>query len=111
MLYIVYQRSEAAIRCALKESGGEYLQKKYTQLYLTTSVLNSFIGNSNIFAHLTQYHCADQMAFENHVLLLMRAIINKYINIRLYSIGRSLIKDVILSERHAANKLVLFKGQ
>lgn len=108
---VICKIAETVIRFALRESGGKRLFKKMTEAFLLHQVLHRFIGNNNIFHSLEQHSC-DQTPLQNHVAHLIRAIVSKYIYIRLYYIGRSITDNGNnISIRQKFNKIVLFKGQ
>ncbi|KYN20062.1 hypothetical protein ALC57_07588 [Trachymyrmex cornetzi] len=85
------------------------MKNKFTQTYLINCVLGKFIDSNNLFLNLKE-HSHDQNPLENHIIHLMKAIISKYIKIRLYHIGKQTMKNV-QSQRHFRHKLTLFQGQ
>ena len=106
---VICNKAEAVIRLALRKSGGQYLLKEMSDIYLLNQVCKHFIGNSHLFKNL-ELHCHDQSALENHAVHLMRAIAAKYIKIRLYFIGRNQTINNEISVRQYCNKITLFKG-
>lgn len=105
---IICRKSEVVIRCALRESGGKKLLKKFSPTYLLNMVINNLLHNTSLFQELDD-HCNNQTDFSNHSAHLIRATANKYITIRLYYIGSTVNENN--SERQKFNKLILFKGQ
>jgi hypothetical protein len=103
----VCEISEKTIKQALSESGGSFLKKKFTGEYLTSSVLHYYL-DKDIFDVL-RIHSKNQSPVDNHVILLIKAIAKKYIDIRLHYIAKTVI-DKSLSKRQLFNKLVLFSG-
>lgn len=75
---------------------------------LTSLVLKELMGR-NIFPELLS-HGLDQFALDNHRILLIKSVAERYINIRLYYINKNKV-DKSSSVRHFSNKIVLFKGQ
>lgn len=83
------------------------LSNKLFDMYLTNNILQSFI-NINVFEML-QEHSHDQSPLENHVVHLIRAIIQKYVKIRLHYLALN-SRNKGINKRHLFNKIVLFKG-
>lgn len=106
----VCNKAEIVICLALRESGGQYLLKQFTEIYLLNQVLQCFIGNTTLFLNLEE-HSHEQTALENHAFHLTRAIASKYIKIRLYFIGRNVLDNNVISIRQSFNKILLFKEQ
>lgn len=65
--------------------------------------------NRNISSNLL-VHSYDQSAFDNHRILLIKAVVNRYTNVRLYHFAKQKTNKSE-SIRHHSNKIVLFKGQ
>lgn len=60
-----------------------------SEVFFLHQVLYRFIGNHNVFYSLEQHSC-DQTPLQNHVVHLIRAVASKYIQIKLYFIGRNI---------------------
>lgn len=75
---------------------------------LSSKILKEFV-NSRIFSNLVT-HSFDQFALDNHRILLIKCIIDKYLNIRIMYLMQNKVSKVS-SIRHQSNKIVLFKGQ
>lgn len=97
----ICRTAEKVIRFALKESGGKFLLKKFSEDYLLTCVLSNLTETNTLFDDLHD-HCHDQMALENHSIHLTSAVARKYLNIRLYYIGKKM-GDSARSDRHTFN--------
>lgn len=78
--------------------------------YLKNLILREFV-TANVFRNLV-IHSFDQFALDNHRCLLIKSIIERYLNIRLiYLSKRKTDKNRAVSIRHTSNKIVLFSGQ
>lgn len=103
---IICKQCEKVIRHALYVSKNT-LTNKFFGTHLTNDVLKSFL-NINIFEQLRD-HTNDQLPLENHIVHLIRAIIQKYIKIRLHYLSlHSTNKPQ--NKRHIFNKIILFQG-
>lgn len=100
-------KCERIIRHNLHISSNTMISKKLDETYLTNNVLQSLF-DTNLFESLRE-HTYDQTPMENHILHLMRAIVQKYIKIRLHHIALNSI-DKSKNKRHLFHKLVLFQG-
>lgn len=69
-------------------------------------IMRQFIGTS-LFQDIN-YHQLGEFPASNHITDLMKAIISKYINIRMHHLLKLKIQQ---SKRQLLNKYVLFKGQ
>lgn len=99
-------KCEKIIRHALHVNNNA-LSNKLFDIYLTNNILKSFL-DVNLFEILKE-HSHDQSPLENHIIHLMRAIVQKYVKVRLHYIALNSI-DKHTSKRHLLNKIVLFKG-
>lgn len=72
---------------------------------LVPKALRHFVG-SNIFKCI-DFHQYDQSPMTNHLVHLTKAVMEKYINVRLHH----LLKPQILSKRHVLSKYLHFTGQ
>ena len=107
-VYTVCHKSEKAIRFALKESSGEILKRKYSEMYLTAMVLTQFLGCEVIFQNIIE-HAHNQDALENHRIHLIRCIIQKYVKTRLFYISKSETSNMSTCRQFYTN-LIQFKG-
>ena len=103
----ICRNCERELRCLI-HSLKIFQNREYDHMRIANKVTNEFIWTI-IFCKLNE-HCNDQGHMENHIAHLIRAIAEKYIKIRMHYIGLSRL-DNSCSQRHAFNKLVLFKGQ
>lgn len=103
----ICRQTEMEIRCIVYNSN-KALISEFNEHYISNKVLAKFI-NTIVFHDLNKHAC-DQLPLENHVIHLTRAIIKKYVKIRLYYVALNTC-DNSNSQRHFFNKLVLFKGQ
>lgn len=83
-------------------------KKKISVDIISTLVLKEFI-NSNVFSNIMQ-HSLDQFVLDNHRILLIKCIVDKYVSIRLTYLTKTRVNKAA-SIRHQNNKIVLFKGQ
>lgn len=102
----ICHKSEIEIRYIIYNNNRTFTE--FNEHYISNKVLAKFI-NMNVFHNLKEHAC-DQLPLENHVIHLTRAIIKKYVKIRLHYIALNTC-DNSNSQRHFFNKLVLFKGQ
>lgn len=73
-------------------------------------ILRQFVS-SNIFSNLVT-HSFDQNVLDNHRFLLIKIIIERYLNVRIiYLYKNNTNKNKATSIRHSSNKIVLFSGQ
>lgn len=102
--------AETVIRSTLYESE-KYLSNQMIEAFLLQQVLHR-LNENNIVFHNLEEHSYYQTALQNHVVHLMRGVASKYIQIRLYFIGRNITdNENNVSIRQQFNKIVLFKGQ
>lgn len=105
-VFIICERTEKILRDYIKISGGKTILKKYDKAFLSMKVLRLLI-NINIFKE-TDAHAKDQF---NHTYDLTKAIIEKYIDVRLhYMCKNENIKKNNTTKRQVFNKLTLFQG-
>lgn len=71
---------------------------------LVTTILKKFV-NKNIFLNLV-VHSFDQSALDSHRVLLIKAVAEKYINVRLYHFAKQK-SNKSESITHHSNKIVL----
>lgn len=74
---------------------------------ITNKVLRYFI-NSNIFSSIA-IHQFDQSPTENHLVNLMKAIANTFVDLRLRYLTKHM--KFVSTKRQIYNKLILFEGQ
>lgn len=106
-VYKICLSTEIIIRHLIRKSGGKFLSSKYNYTYITVNTLKIFM-EKEVFTCLIQ-HAFAQPSTLNHRIHLIRAIINKYTNIRLYHEAK--VTNDYLSERQKLTKLILFKGK
>lgn len=80
----IARKCEAEIRFAVHESK-TFIKQKFNGHYLTNKILQQFIY-TDLFPDLNE-HIHDQFGMENHVVHLTRAIVQKYVKIRLHYIA------------------------
>ncbi|CAK1596568.1 unnamed protein product [Parnassius mnemosyne] len=79
---------------------------KFNKDITTAKVMRPFIG-TNLFNSIS-YHQLGEFPESNHITDLIKAIVDKYIDIRIHHLLKLNIK---LSKRQFLNKYVLFQGQ
>ncbi len=77
-------------------------------MLIITNVLKSFINNDSIFYSI-KHHNDQNGPLDNHVVLLIKAIISVYSDIKINYLNRT--QNETLSLRTWYNKLTLFRGQ
>ena len=81
---------------------------------LLQSVMKSFL-NKSIFSTLYTSHMLDQEGFNNRVILLIKAVAEKYLQVRYFYAGKMFnakLKETLKNKsRQTLNKLILFSGQ
>lgn len=78
--------------------------------YIKNLVLRQFVA-SKIFGNLV-IHTFDQGVLDSHRFLLIKSIIERYLNIRIIYLHKNETnKKKAISIRHTSNKIVLFSGQ
>lgn len=82
--------------------------KPTNKLLVVNKTLNYFGFNSKIFESI-KLHNFDFEPETNHVILLMKSIINSYFNLQINYLSKKISETESL--RYWYNKLVLFKGQ
>lgn len=97
-------QAEQVIKCAVLCNP----KKQISTVSVVNKTLKIFV-NRNIFSNLL-VHGYDQSAFDNHRILLIKAVVNRYTNVRLYHFAKQKTNKSE-SIRHHSNKIVLFKGQ
>lgn len=105
--FIVCLRSENILKSHIKEKG-LYFTKHNEVDILKNRILKTFV-NSNVFNDLNDHTLTQPPTF-NHRLHLIKAIIEKYVNVRLHSEHRNNPDLNTLSKRQKRNKLNLFEG-
>ncbi|CAI6347902.1 unnamed protein product [Macrosiphum euphorbiae] len=85
-----------------------YDKKPFNKMLIITNVLKSFINNNSIFNSI-KHHNDQNGPLENHVVLLIKAIISTYSDIKINYFCRT--GNETLSLRTWYNKLTLFRGQ
>lgn len=81
---------------------------KATKDVLVAKIMRDLVGRTNLFQHL-YYHDLGKFPTSNHVTDLKKAIIEKYINIRIHFLLKQSMST--LSKRQLLNKYVLFSGK
>lgn len=85
-----------------------YDKKQFNKMLIITNVLKSFINNDSIFYSI-KHHNDQNGPLDNHVVLLIKAIISVYSDIKINYLSRT--QNETLSLRTWYNKLTLFRGQ
>lgn len=106
---LICEKTETVLRAAQNESGDKFLKKSLINTYLISKVLVMFIGNEKVFKELNE-HSADHSLLENHSIHLIRAVVTKYLKVRIGFICSNKIAKS-QSIRNMYNKLVHFKSQ
>lgn len=75
---------------------------------ISSKVMEIFLER-NIFSFLNE-HMYDMEPLNNHILYLIKAISEKYLNVRFYYYSKILSSNH-MSERRLFTKLIFFKGQ
>ena len=80
---------------------------------LVQTVLKSLVGR-NVFSSIDM-HMFDHEVSNNHIVLLIKAVIEKYLQVRYFYAGKKytmhLKANIKSRSRQVMNKLVLFSGQ
>lgn len=105
-MLLLCHKCKKEIRCAIHLCK-TFIKQKFNELYISNQVLKQI--DVDLFKNLNE-HAHDQTSIENDIVHLIRAIIQKYIKIRLHYIALNSI-DKSNSKRQLYNKLVLYKGQ
>lgn len=84
-----------------------YIKSKHTKQYLVNQALHTCIG-LEIFKNLDS-HQFDQSPLENHSINLIKAVMEKYADIRLSYLSKKKTKQISLRTHY--NKTILFSGQ
>lgn len=106
-MFIVCLKSENILKAHIK-ANGLYFTKNEEIDVVKNRILKSFI-NSNVFSELND-HLMSQPPTFNHRMLLIKAIIEKYVNVRLHSEYKNNPDLNKKSKRQKRNKLNLFEG-
>lgn len=101
-------KTESIIKTMLSESGGKMLLPKYDKLTILSKALKAFIGIP-IFKSLED-HMYEQFPTSNHLINLLKAVIEKFIDIRIHYISKQ-YDHIPAKKRQLYNKLLHFKGQ
>lgn len=100
--------SEKILRTSVKIKGTSFLASKKAVAHVVKAVLKKNLG-SKIFQSLND-HTKDQNPMDNHLVLLIKAVVLKYLDVRIYHLLKSISqKDDRVRNFHT--KLILFKGQ
>jgi DNA transposase THAP9 len=102
------KRSESCIRASQIHQG--IMKRTGVLQQLTSSVLAAVVG-ANIFQCLQQ-HSFEQCPEDNHVVMLTKAVVSQYLNIRLHHIA-TLHNETHAQRRvrHKLTKLILFNHE
>lgn len=106
-MFIVCLKSENILKAHIK-SNGFYFTKNEEIDVVKNRILKLFI-NSNVFSELNDHSMTQPPTF-NHRMLLIKAIIEKYVNVRLHSEHKNNPDLNKKSKRQKRNKLNLFEG-
>lgn len=102
-------RSETIINNHIKEKGHIILPDPKDIELIKNRILKSFISCNDIFASLNS-HSLQQHPTSNHRLHLIRAVIEKFINVRIHFAYKSNPVSKTDYKRQKRNKLSLFEG-
>lgn len=102
-------RSESVLKNHLKEKGNIILPDLKDVEILKHRVLKSFINCPDLFQSL-EVHSFEQPVHSNHQIHLIRAVIDKFINVRLHYAHKNNINSKEVYKRQKRNKLSLFEG-
>lgn len=102
--------SEAVIRHAILMSGNDQILPKYTPEYLNINILRKLQGSAITDSFAT--HTIELLSSDaDHSLLLIKAIINKYVKVRLYHESKMItLKNKENTKRQFYDKLTLHSG-
>lgn len=103
----ICKRMEFIIKNEILNGNKIIMTTKNIKQKLTSMALPYFIG-VKLFSDI-EYHQYEQSPLNNHVTLLIKAVMEKYINIRLHYITKNATQK--LSKRQVLNKYLLFTGQ
>lgn len=107
---LLYPSDDVITICKKAESVIRYYtdnSRKFNKDFLVTKILHSLVG-TKLFEDIS-FHQIGEYPTGNHITDLMKAVIEKYINIRVHF----LLKEYVSKEtkRQLLNKYVLFQGQ
>ncbi|KAJ8728919.1 hypothetical protein PYW07_006615 [Mythimna separata] len=106
-VFTVCLKSEYILKAYIKENG-LYFTRNEDIVIVKNRILKSFV-DSNIFSELND-HAIAQTPTLNHRMLLLKAVIEKYVNVRLHSEHKNNPELNKKSKRQKRNKLNLFEG-
>lgn len=102
-VFIVCKKTEEVIRRFLR------MDRIMKKCEICTTVMKTFV-HINIFQDI-HLHSLDQPAAFNHRITLLKAVIEKYIDVRSHYIAKKqTLANKLSSKRQLYNKLILFKG-
>lgn len=105
---LLCEYAEKILRASIKIKGTSYLASKKAIAHMIKAVLKKNLG-SKIF-HSLNDHLKDQNPMDNHLVLLIKAVAMKYLDIRIHHLIKTISqKDDRVRSFHT--KLILFKGQ
>lgn len=105
-VFLICCETEKCVRGLMNVSGGKTILRQYNKVFITNKVLRSLV-NINLFTR-TDAHDKDQF---NHMYDLTKAIIEKYVDVRLHYICKKENQEKKdNSKRQKYNKLNLFHG-
>lgn len=98
---------EVLIKSSIISNDKIKILSKYVKQQLMTKSLPHFIG-MNLFENIN-FHQYNQSPMHNHLIMLMKAVMEKYINVRLHYLTKNI--NPKLSKRQVLNKYLHFTGQ
>lgn len=107
-LFIICRKSETALRAFIKENKSAHFVWESQIIRLKLAIIKSFV-DTNVLSNL-EIHSLEQPATFNHRTHLLRAIIDKYCDVRLHHLHKIDQALPSSSKRQKRNKLSLFEG-
>lgn len=103
----ICKKMEVIIKKTVLHENKFRVSSKYTKTLLVPKALEHFIG-INTFESIN-YHQFDQDAMDNHVIQLIKCVMEKYIDIRLHFLSKNVTTK--LSKRQLLSKYLHLTGQ
>lgn len=108
-LFRICIKSEIAIKTFIRENQSQHFLFEKQIQGLKLKVIKSFI-NSDVLSNLHQ-HSLDQPITFNHRIHLLKAVVDKYCDVRLHYFHKIDPSISNVSKRQQRNKLSLFEGK
>lgn len=103
----ICKRMEVIIKTYILSSNTTKILSKNIRQELMSKSLSHFLG-MNLFEKIN-FHQFNQSPMNNHLIILIKAVMEKYVNIRLHYLTKNAIPK--LSKRQVLNKYLHFTGQ